>query len=202
MQRSVGLPSPLKTLDTMTELSSTQLSKIEKIEQKIALNNYRRLLGDEHPITLGCTADLAWKYYDQGRLDEAKVLREAVLVKAKQALKDDAATLVHMTNLALIFSNQNCLEETEMLQVAILDKQRKVEGEEASFIQEELVHRRGSFPAVNVGIVLGPGATLPSRRRVNGHNNMVDRLLSDKDMQRLASHQNAVSCYFSGSGPS
>ena len=70
----------------------------------------------------------------------------------------------------------------------------KAEGQQVSFVGEELKHRHGSFPAVNVGIALGPGDTTPSRRDINGHDDMVNRLLKDNDMRRLAAHQNCMLC--------
>jgi len=63
------------------------------------------------------------------------------------------------------------------------------EGESASFVPKETNHCRGSFPAINVGVSLGPGDNKPRRVSVGKHDEMVQRLLNDGDVQRLASHQ-------------
>ncbi len=63
------------------------------------------------------------------------------------------------------------------------------EGESATFALKEMSHRRGSFPAINVGISLGPGDRVPRRVGVGNHDEMVQRLLDDNDVKRLASHQ-------------
>ncbi|KAG6809553.1 hypothetical protein H0H92_015830 [Tricholoma furcatifolium] len=57
------------------------------------------------------------------------------------------------------------------------------EGRNATFTQSELNHKRGNFPAVNVGVTMGLGATYPTNL---GHSSMMDRLLNNPHIQRLA----------------
>ncbi|KAF9529559.1 hypothetical protein CPB83DRAFT_852309 [Crepidotus variabilis] len=64
-------------------------------------------------------------------------------------------------------------------------------GASAYFSDSESKHKRGKFPAVNVGISLGPGGTKPMRVSVGGHGPMMQRLIDNKHVQRLASHQDA-----------
>ncbi|KAF9522256.1 hypothetical protein CPB83DRAFT_899807, partial [Crepidotus variabilis] len=65
-------------------------------------------------------------------------------------------------------------------------------GNSEPFTRGETQHLRGKFPAVNAGISLGPGCTFPSRVGVGSHDEMVEKLLNNKDVQRLASHQDAA----------
>ncbi|KAF9527082.1 hypothetical protein CPB83DRAFT_429994 [Crepidotus variabilis] len=64
-------------------------------------------------------------------------------------------------------------------------------GGSASFSDKETSHLRGHFPAINAGISLGPGGKIPTRVLVGSHEEMVQCLLDNKDVQRLASHQDA-----------
>jgi len=63
------------------------------------------------------------------------------------------------------------------------------EGKSVSFVPKETNHCHGSFPAINVGVSLGPGDNKPRRVSVGKHDEMVQRLLNDGDVQRFASHQ-------------
>ncbi|KAF9527051.1 hypothetical protein CPB83DRAFT_753067, partial [Crepidotus variabilis] len=65
-------------------------------------------------------------------------------------------------------------------------------GAGASFSEKETRHLRGQFPAINVGISMGPGGTEPMRVSVKSHEAMMQRLLDNKSVQRLASHQDAA----------
>ncbi|KAF8073678.1 hypothetical protein FPV67DRAFT_1410146 [Lyophyllum atratum] len=60
------------------------------------------------------------------------------------------------------------------------------EGQEAHFTAAELNHRRGDFPAVNVGITMGLGATYPTNLGVGTHADMLKRLLANEHIIRLA----------------
>lgn len=70
-------------------------------------------------------------------------------------------------------------------------------GNSEPFTRGETQHLRGKFPAVNAGISLGPGCTFPSRVGVGSHDEMVEKLLNNKDVQRLASHQDGTYFYIS-----
>lgn len=60
------------------------------------------------------------------------------------------------------------------------------EGQGASFSASEKKHRRGRFPAVNVGVTYGNGATEAINLKNSNHDAMVQRLCADKDIQRMA----------------
>lgn len=54
------------------------------------------------------------------------------------------------------------------------------------FEPEERRHCRGNFPAINAGITHGKGLPAPTNLSNNGHREMVERLLADADVNRLA----------------
>ncbi|KAG6915514.1 hypothetical protein DXG01_011110 [Tephrocybe rancida] len=60
------------------------------------------------------------------------------------------------------------------------------EGRLAHFTDSEMHHKRSDFPAVNVGVTMGIGATYPTNLRTGNHSEMFDRFLSDKDIVRIA----------------
>ncbi|GLB38703.1 hypothetical protein LshimejAT787_0505680 [Lyophyllum shimeji] len=60
------------------------------------------------------------------------------------------------------------------------------EGRDATFSYAETHHRRGDFPAVNVGTTMGLGATYPTNRNNNAHGDMVSHLLQNQHIIRLA----------------
>ncbi|KAG6895497.1 hypothetical protein C0992_000997 [Termitomyces sp. T32_za158] len=61
------------------------------------------------------------------------------------------------------------------------------EGQNAHFTDAEMNHCRGHFPAVNVGVTMGLGATYPTNLNCEGlHAEMLTRLLNNPHIQRLA----------------
>lgn len=54
-------------------------------------------------------------------------------------------------------------------------------------------HRRGQFPVVNVGVTHGNGTGAPVNRSNRGVTDLVDRLLENSDVKRLADF---ASCWF------
>lgn len=60
------------------------------------------------------------------------------------------------------------------------------EGHQEQFSQSERKHPRGAFPAVNVGVTHGKGTLKPINLNNHNHTPMVQRLLADEDIQRLA----------------
>ncbi|TFK76059.1 hypothetical protein BDN72DRAFT_867771 [Pluteus cervinus] len=60
------------------------------------------------------------------------------------------------------------------------------EGEAADFHKKEKDHRRGVFPAINIGVTHGKGTPHPIQLSAGTHSAMMRRLLEDADMQRLA----------------
>ncbi|KAF6743135.1 hypothetical protein DFP72DRAFT_828953, partial [Ephemerocybe angulata] len=67
------------------------------------------------------------------------------------------------------------------------------EGEDAQFTPEELEHRRASeSAALNVGPYYGGGATEPGNIRNGRHTAMLERLVADPDITRMASFADAT----------
>lgn len=62
------------------------------------------------------------------------------------------------------------------------------EAAQAQFAKSERTHRRGRFPAINVGISMGMGPTHPDNLKLGKHAGMVERLLGDRDIIRMANH--------------
>ncbi|KAG6887199.1 hypothetical protein C0992_000144 [Termitomyces sp. T32_za158] len=61
------------------------------------------------------------------------------------------------------------------------------EGSSAYFNEAEIHHCRGNFPAVNVGVTMGLGATYPTNLNFEGpHAEMLNRLLENCHIQRIA----------------
>lgn len=60
------------------------------------------------------------------------------------------------------------------------------EGRSARFKPEERHHRRGHFPALNVGITYGKGTKSPVNLRHDRHSEMLKRLCASSDIKRLA----------------
>lgn len=66
------------------------------------------------------------------------------------------------------------------------------EGERAHFTKGERVHRRGRFPAINVGISMGTGPSHPGNLQLGNHAKMVARLLADRNIIRMANHASGM----------
>ncbi|KAG6895255.1 hypothetical protein C0992_002339 [Termitomyces sp. T32_za158] len=61
------------------------------------------------------------------------------------------------------------------------------EGRNAKFTDAEMHHCRGDFPALNVGVTMGLGATYPTNLNSEGpHAKMLDCLLENEHIQRMA----------------
>ncbi|KAG6819852.1 hypothetical protein H0H93_007996 [Arthromyces matolae] len=60
------------------------------------------------------------------------------------------------------------------------------EGKHSGFTDEESIHCRGNFPAVNVGSTLGFGALYPTNLSGGAHAQMIERLLKNPDVMRMA----------------
>ncbi|OIW26061.1 HET-domain-containing protein [Coniochaeta ligniaria NRRL 30616] len=102
------------------EAQFEQLLKIEK-----------RVLGEEHPNTLGSMHNLAITYYGQGRLGEAESLGVQVLETRKRVLGEEHPDILGSMNLlAITYHAQGRLGEAESLQVQELETRKRVLGEE------------------------------------------------------------------------
>ncbi len=93
-----------------------------------ALDIRRRLLGENHPLTLKVLANLASVHFARGRYDEA----EAVSLQAIDALAADASNvdaLGVMNNLAQLYRRRGRMDEAEALQRRALDGYRAALGD-------------------------------------------------------------------------
>ena len=96
-----------------------------------ALENWERLLGEEHPDTLGVRHNLAMLYYHQGQYKEAEALYKHVLECQKRLLGEEHPdTLVTRHNWALLCESQGKYEEAEALYKQVLENRKRVLGEE------------------------------------------------------------------------
>lgn len=60
------------------------------------------------------------------------------------------------------------------------------EGSDANFHRSHSVHRRGNFPALNVGVSYGMGQQVPASLKNEVHASLLDRLIQDPSIQRIA----------------
>ncbi|KAG6836243.1 hypothetical protein H0H93_009893 [Arthromyces matolae] len=66
------------------------------------------------------------------------------------------------------------------------------EGSREDFLEAETRHCRGDFPAINVGITMGYGATYPTNLSRGIHTEMLNRLLSNPHIIRIANFVDAA----------
>ncbi|MEE9128843.1 MAG: serine/threonine-protein kinase [Phycisphaerales bacterium] len=91
----------------------------------------RRVLGEEHPQTLGSMGSLANLYSNQGRYDEAEPLYLQTLEIRKRVLgQEHPSTLASMNNLAILYWNHGRYDEAEPLYLTTLEIRKGVLGEE------------------------------------------------------------------------
>jgi hypothetical protein len=91
----------------------------------------QRVLGQEHPSTLGSMNNLASIYINQGRLNKAESLQIQVLEMRRRVLgQEHPDTLSSMNNLTLIYINQGRLSEADSLQMQVLEMRQRVLGKE------------------------------------------------------------------------
>jgi tetratricopeptide (TPR) repeat protein len=96
-----------------------------------AVQNLRRVLGEEHPYTLTSMANLALTYSNQGRWKEAEELKVRVMETSLRVLgKEHPYTLTSMANLASTYRNQGRWKEAEELEVRVIETSLRVLGEE------------------------------------------------------------------------
>ncbi|KAJ1308664.1 hypothetical protein OPQ81_004357 [Rhizoctonia solani] len=95
------------------------------------LDARKRVLGDDHPVTLSATNNLALIYSELNQINEARDLQVQVLDAWKRVLGDDHPdTLSTMSNLALTYWKLNRLDEARYLQVQVLDARKRVLGDD------------------------------------------------------------------------
>ncbi|TFK61426.1 hypothetical protein BDN72DRAFT_936115, partial [Pluteus cervinus] len=66
------------------------------------------------------------------------------------------------------------------------------EGETVEFLRKDKRHRRGNFPAVNVGVMHGKGTQHPINISTAPYASTIQRLLENPDVQRLAAFSSAA----------
>lgn len=66
------------------------------------------------------------------------------------------------------------------------------EARATSFLPTQSLHRRGTFPAVNVGVTHGKDAQAPVFLNNHQHTEMMDRLLGNASIQRLAAFASGI----------
>jgi len=97
----------------------------------VAVEIRKRILGGEHPSSLGPMQNLALLYKDQGRYDEAEPLNLEMLEIRRRVLGDEHPdTLALMSNLASLYQKQGRLAEAEKLHLKTLEIQKRVLGDE------------------------------------------------------------------------
>ena len=69
----------------------------------------------------------------------------------------------------------------------------KEQGELTQFEPGEMFHRRGHFPAVNFGISQGNGKAEATTLNTGRHTDLINRILANPDLQRIASFADSTS---------
>jgi tetratricopeptide (TPR) repeat protein len=97
------------------------------------MQSRKRILGDEHPFTLGVMNNMALTYNYQGRWKEAELLQAQVVQTMKIVLGNEHPdTLAGILNLSLAYSNQGCWRMAEQLQMQVMQTRTKSLGREHS----------------------------------------------------------------------
>ncbi|KAK4653773.1 hypothetical protein QC762_0087050 [Podospora pseudocomata] len=113
--------------------SFRNLGKYEEAEQmhRQALQLSEKVLGKEHPHTLGSMNNLALVLYSQGKYEEAEQIHQQALQLREKVLgKEHPDTLGSMNNLALVLYSQGKYEEVEQIHRQLLQLSEKVLGKE------------------------------------------------------------------------
>ncbi|KAJ7792583.1 P-loop containing nucleoside triphosphate hydrolase protein, partial [Mycena leptocephala] len=96
-----------------------------------AIENRKKLLGEDHPHTLTSMELLAWTYLELDKITEAEQLNLLVLEKQKQVLgPEHPGTLQAMSQLAATYRSLERLEEAEELEAIVLEMRTRVLGKD------------------------------------------------------------------------
>jgi hypothetical protein len=68
-------------------------------------------------------------------------------------------------------------------------------GQSMKFSQKETCHRRGNFPAKNVGVSYGMGQVEPDNVSCGIHKEALDGLIEEESIQRMAAYASGKKCY-------
>ena len=132
--------------ESRDELAMDRLSMIDEIEDflfrigrwpeayRMRVFHFRKtekMLGKEHPSTLGSMNNLALMLSSQGKYEEAeRIHRRALALKESVLRKKHPSTLTSMSNLAEVLRNQGKDEEAERIQRQALTLRERVLGKE------------------------------------------------------------------------
>ncbi|CUA78387.1 Kinesin light chain [Rhizoctonia solani] len=95
------------------------------------VGDFKRLLGPDHPNTLGLMSDVAITYYYLGQYNEAEQMGVQVVSAYKRVLGEDHPdTLTPMGNLAATYSNMGRYNEAKQMEVQIVNTCKRVLGED------------------------------------------------------------------------
>jgi tetratricopeptide (TPR) repeat protein len=140
------------------------------LEEQV-LEARRRLLGADHPYTLGAMNNLAETVRAQGDLARARELQEQVLEDHRRLLGDEHPdTLTATNNLALTMQAQGDLARVQELQEQVLEGRRRLLGDEHPDTLTATNNLAGTMQAQ--GVLAGAQElqeqVLESRRRLLG----------------------------------
>jgi len=106
-----------------------------------SLEQYRRLLGDDHSLTYQQSAKVAGLYLRMGRIDEAETLFLKSLDGLHRYMDDDHHYILGVkTALSMIYIEQGRLDEAEHLLIECLEKRRIALGE--AWLDKEEVYSK------------------------------------------------------------
>jgi len=132
-ERALG--TDRETLATRAELAGIEAARgsVEgaKAMQEQLVSDYGRVLGEEHPRTLGMMSELASTLRRSGHLARALALNEQVLGLRRKVLGDEHPdTLASMTNLAATLGQLEELERSQTLGREALEASRRALGDD------------------------------------------------------------------------
>jgi eukaryotic-like serine/threonine-protein kinase len=100
------------------------------LEQSIKIGS--AAIGSENPQILSTMKDLAWSFYEQGRLSEAEtVQRKALEIQRRVLGADNPETLDSTGNLAEILDEEGDYVQAERLDREVMEKKKRVLGPQA-----------------------------------------------------------------------
>jgi tetratricopeptide (TPR) repeat protein len=95
-----------------------------------AYESQRRVLGDDHPDTLGTMSNLAELHVDRGRYEQAEsLLLDALEIQTRVFGSDHPVTLGSTNLLGRLYTNTGRLERASALMHESLDGRRQILGE-------------------------------------------------------------------------
>jgi len=114
----------------VTLCNQGQWKEAEALQVQI-MQTRKRVLGQQHPDTLGSMNNLALTYWNQGRLKEAEELLMQVMETNSRVLgQEHPETLTSRSNLAEVYRAQGRLQEAEQLEVQVIETKKRVLGQD------------------------------------------------------------------------